>query len=143
MTQRFWEDVREGETLAGFSLALTPTRMALQVSGSQDFYPIHHDPDFARAAGHPDIFINTGFIRGLFGRLLTDWSGDGGFVKRLAFQMRRPHFAGDTISVKARVTRAWREGARGAVDLEVWIENPRDGVATPGSATVYLPGRQG
>jgi hypothetical protein len=25
------------------------------------------------------------------------------------------------------------------VDLDVWIENPRDGVATPGSATVYLP----
>lgn len=48
---------------------------------------------------------------------------------------------GDTIAVKGRATRTWRDGAHAAVDLAVWIENPRDGIATPGSATVYLPSR--
>ena len=72
-------------------------------------------------------------------RLLTDWSGADGFVKRLALPMRRPHFLGDRIAVRGRVTRRRRDGDRGAVDLDVWMENPRDGVATPGAATVYLP----
>lgn len=141
MTQRYWEDVADGETVGGFSLPLTMTRMVLQVSGTQDFYPIHHDREFAREGGHADMFINTGFIRAALCRLLTDWAGGEGFVKRLRFQMRRPHLLGDTIAVRGRVIRRWRDGAHGAVDLDVWIENPRDGVATPGSATVYLPSR--
>jgi acyl dehydratase len=59
-----WEAVREGEEIEGFSLELTETRMVAQFSGTQDFYPIHHDRDFARQAGHKDIFVNTAFIRG-------------------------------------------------------------------------------
>jgi len=121
--QRCWEDVAVGDVLDGFSLPLTMTRMALRVSGTQDFY------------------INTGFIRAALCRLVTDWAGDAGFVRRLGFQMRRPHLLGDTIGVKGRVTRKWRDGADAAVELDVWIENPRAGVATPGSATVVLPSR--
>ncbi|MBI4636742.1 MAG: hypothetical protein HY727_10385 [Candidatus Rokubacteria bacterium] len=143
IAQRYWDDVAEGEGLPGFSLELTMTRMVLQVSGTQDFYPVHHDREFARSGGHPDIFINTAFIRAALARLLTDWAGDEGFVRRLAFQMRRPHLLGDTIRVAGRVARRWLDGERAAVDLDVWIENPRDGIATPGSATVYLPRRGG
>lgn len=140
---RYWDDVREGEALEGFSLELTMTRMVLQVSGTQDFYPVHHDRDFARAGGHADIFANTGFLRAALCRLVTDWMGDAGFLSRLAFQMRRPHLLGDILSVRGRVTRAWTEGGRHGVDLDVWVENPRDGVATPGSAIVLLPRRAG
>jgi acyl dehydratase len=124
-----------GEALPGFSLPLTPTRMVLQVSGSQDFYPVHHDRDFARAGGHPDIFLNTGFLRAALCRLVTDWMGERGMLRRLAFQMRRPHLLGDTITVAGRVARR-REG--GLVDLDVWVENARAGRATPGQATVHL-----
>jgi acyl dehydratase len=134
--ERSWRAVREGEELPGFRLDLTATRMALQVSGTQDFYPVHHDPAFARAAGHPDIFVNTAFIRGCLGRLLTDWMGPEGFLKRLAFQMRRPNAAGDTVAVRGRVT---RKGPGGVVDLEVWIENARGEVTVPGTAQVLLP----
>jgi acyl dehydratase len=140
---RYWDDVREGEALEGFSLELTMTRMVLQVSGTQDFYPVHHDREFARAGGHADIFANTGFLRAALCRLVTDWMGDGGFLGRLAFQMRRPHLLGDILRVRGRVTRAWTEGGRHGVDLDVWVENPRDGVATPGSAMVLLPRRAG
>jgi acyl dehydratase len=136
--QVHWEDVAVGDEVKGFSLALTMTRMVLQVSGSQDFYPIHHDREFAQAAGHEDIFLNTGFIRGALCRVLTDWIGRDGFVKRLAFQMRRPNFLGETIQARARVT---GKGADGAVDLEVWIENDRGGITVPGTATVVLPRR--
>jgi len=62
-SQRYWDDVQVGDELPGYELPLTWTRMAAQVSGSQDFYPVHHDPDFARAGGHRDIFYNTGFTR--------------------------------------------------------------------------------
>ncbi len=137
--QRCWEDVADGEELAGFSLELTRTRLALQVSGTQDFYPIHHDTAFARGAGHEDIFINTGFIRACLCRVLTDWIGAEGFVRRLAFQMRTPNFVGETITARGRVR---QKGPEGRVELEVWIENAGKGVTAPGSATVTLPSRR-
>ncbi len=136
--ERHWDEVREGDELAGFSLELDMTRMVLQVSGTQDFYPVHHDQGFARTAGHADIFINTAFIRGCLCRLLTDWMGSDGFLKGLRFQMRRPSFVGDTIAVRGRVT---KRGPEGRVDLDVWIETPKGEVTVPGSAVVILPMR--
>jgi acyl dehydratase len=130
-----WEHVREGEELKGFSLELTMTRMAAQVSGTQDFYPIHHDQDFARQAGHKDIFVNTAFIRGCLCRVVTDWMGADGFLSSLGFQMRRPNFVGETIAVRGRVK---KKSADGRVDLELWIENAGE-VTVPGTATVILP----
>jgi len=130
-----WEHVREGEELKGFSLELTMTRMAAQVSGTQDFYPIHHDQDFARQAGHRDIFVNTAFIRGCLCRVVTDWMGADGFLRSLGFQMRRPNFVGETIVVRGRVK---KKAADGRVDLELWIENAGE-VTVPGTATVILP----
>jgi acyl dehydratase len=139
VSQRCWEEVKEGETLPGFALELTMTRMVQQVSGTQDFYPIHHDREFARSGGHPDIFVNTAFTRAALCRLLTDWVGPAGFVKRLGFQMRRYHLVGDTMHVRGKVVKKYRGDGVGAVDLEIWAENVREGVATPGTATVHLP----
>ena len=50
--QRYWDDVAEGDELTGFDLYLSETKVAEQVSGSQDFYAVHHDRPFARAGGH-------------------------------------------------------------------------------------------
>ena len=138
--QRHWEDVSVDELLDGYSLELTWTRMAEQVSGSQDFYPVHHDPEFARAGGHEDIFYNTGFTRAALCRLLTDWHGPQGWLRRLSFQMRKMHMPNDTIRVKGTVT-AVREGedGMGEVDIDLWIENDRVDIATPAEATVLLP----
>ena len=133
--ERSWDDVQEGEELVGFSLALTATRMVLQVSGTQDVYPVHHDPAFARAAGHPDIFLNTAFIRGCLCRLLTDWMGRDGFLKSLSFQMRKPNLMGETIAVRGRVKKK-RPGGR--VDVEAWIETA-GGVSVVAVARVLLP----
>ena len=130
-----WGVVREGEELKGFSLELSATRMVAQVSGTQDFYPIHHDREFARQAGHKDIFVNTAFIRGCLCRVVTDWLGADGSLTSLGFQMRRPNFIGETIAVGGRVK---RKGPGGRVDLELWIENAGE-VSVPGTASVILP----
>jgi acyl dehydratase len=136
---RVWDDVREGEEIAGFSLELTTTRMVLQVSGTQDVYPVHHDAAFARAAGHADIFLNTAFIRGCLSRLLTDWMGPDGFLKSLSFQMRKPNLMGETITVRGRVKKKRPEGR---VDVEAWIETA-GGVTVVSTASVLLPEKAG
>ncbi len=103
--QVFWDDVDVGHKIPGYSLKIGPTRIALQVSGSQDFYPVHHDLDFAKAGGHPDIFVNTGFMQGCFSRLSCGWIGDDGSLKEYRMEMRSMNIPGDTMSVQSEICR--------------------------------------
>lgn len=140
--QRHWEDVSDGEELTGYTLDLTWTKMAEQVSGSQDFYPVHHDPGFAQEAGHADIFYNTGFTQAALARLLTDWAGTGGWVRKLSFQMRKMNMPNDHLRIKGEVTgKSEGDGSMGEVTIDLWIENDRLGITTPAEATVLLPRR--
>jgi len=139
--QRSWDDVEIGDELPQLSLDITVKRLFLQASGAQDWYPVHFDPAFARKAGHEDVFMNTGFVQAALVRLITDWVGDAGFLKRLAFEMRRQHRPGDTMVCRGRVTAKEERDGQACVDLEVWAENEREGIATPGTATVILPKR--
>jgi acyl dehydratase len=139
--QRYWDAVEVGAELEGFSLDITPRRLALQVSGSQDWYPVHFDAAFAHKAGHPDVFVNTGFLQAALVRVITDWIGDEGFLKRLQFEMRRQQRPGDTMVCKGKVTAMYERDGEALVELQVWAENEREGVTTPGTATVILPRR--
>ena len=49
---------------------------------------------------------------------------------------------GDTMTMKGKVTRKYVENGDHCVECEVWIENQREGVATPGRAVVILPSRE-
>ena len=137
--QRYWDAVEVGAELEGFSLDITPRRLALQVSGSQDWYPVHFDAAFAQKAGHADVFVNTGFLQAALVRVITDWMGDDGFLKRLRFEMRRQQRPGDTMVCKGKVTAKHERDGEALVELEVWAENEREGVTTPSTAVVVLP----
>jgi acyl dehydratase len=136
-----WEDVAVGDELPAVELAVTPKRLHLQTSGSQDWYPVHFDAAFARKSGHKDVFVNTGFIHAALVRVITDWIGGAGFLRRLKFEMRRQHRLGDVMVCRARVTAKAERDGQACVDLDVWAENEREGIATPGEATVILPRR--
>lgn len=139
--QLHWDDVRNGDELPGYELEINVKRLYLQASGSQDWYPVHFDPAFARKAGHEDVFMNTGFVQAALVRLISSWMGDYGFLKRLKIEMRRQHRPGDTMALRGRVVRKAERDGEACVDLEVWAENEREGIATPGEATVVLPRR--
>ena len=47
--------------LAPISLPITLKRCIKWVAATRDFYEVHHDADFARAAGEPDLFIGVHF----------------------------------------------------------------------------------
>lgn len=143
IAERYWEDVCIGEVLPGFSIVLDATAMVLQVSGSQDWNLVHHDTDFARESGMEGIFYNTGWTTGVLGRLLTDWAGRSGWVEKLSFQMRGMNGAGAVVHAHAKVTGKRQENNKALVDLDIFLENDKVGVTTPGKATIRLLSKAG
>lgn len=134
-----WEVVETGQSIHGYSLKIDTKRVVLQVSGSQDFYPIHHDLEFARSSGLPSIIMNTGFTEACFNRLIWTWIGDEGWLRKFKMQMKRPNILGDTIALKGKVARKYIADGEHFIECDIWIENDRDGVTTTAQATVILP----
>ena len=141
LPQTYFEDIEVGDKLPGFSYDLTWTEMVKQVSGSQDFYAVHHDPPFAQSGGHNGIFYNTGWTRANLYRLLADFAGPDGWVRKLHFEMRRMNMADDTIVVSGEVVGKEQTEDGNVVEVELSIQNDREGMATRATGTVLLPSR--
>jgi acyl dehydratase len=134
----YWEDVGEGTDISPISLELTMKRLIMAVCGTRDFYPVHHDRDFARDSGHKDIFVNQMFLQGFLGRCLTDWTGPEGKLRKLSIAMIAPNYLGDTITARGRVTRKYVENDEHKADCEL-VVTKQDGTVTVNSqATVAL-----
>jgi len=106
-----------GATIDRVELEITYRRMIINVAGSWDFYAGHHDRDYARQQGHPDVFANTSLFLSFADRVITDWSGPGTRIARRKLTMRLPVHPGDTIYGEGEVTRV-RDGR---VDVQLTI----------------------
>jgi acyl dehydratase len=138
----YWEDVAEGTKIPPIFLELTMKRLIMAVCGTRDFYPVHHDRDFARNSGHKDIFVNQMFLQGFLGRCLTDWTGPEGKLRRLSIAMVAPNYLGDTITGGGTVSRKYLENNEHRADCEL-VVTKQDGTVTVNShATVALPSKK-
>ncbi len=140
-----WEDVEEGQPLPSFNYELSLLRLVAFVRATGLYDYVHFDGDYARAAGARDAFISTPHVAGLFGRLLTDWSGPSGEIRSLTFSMRTQSCTNDMLAVSGRVGRRYR-GQDGAclVDLvDLNIGHALAAHAATATATMALPSRSG
>jgi acyl dehydratase len=71
--------------------------------------------------------------------LVTNWMGDAAFLKRLRIEARRFNIMGDCTWLKGKIVKKYIKNKHALIDLEVWGENQRGEVTTPGLATVILP----
>ena len=104
---------------------------------------VHWDPAWAAKAGSPAIYDYGRMRETWLIHLCTDWMGDNAWLWKLDCEFRQFNYVGDTHWMKGRVVRRYRDELAGpAVDLEIWGENQRGDVTTPGHATVLLPSRE-
>ena len=54
--------------------------------------------------GSPDIFMNILTTNGLVGRYITDWSGPGGFLRKVDIRLGAPNYPDDTMTLTGQVT---------------------------------------
>jgi acyl dehydratase len=138
--QRYWDDVVEGESLAPLSFPLTIYRLVMAAGANRDFNAIHHNSDYARATGAPDMYANNLLLQGMWERTVRQFIGLAGVIRRQSgFQMRVFNTVGDTVVVKGRVERKWREADAAFVELSLWSENAKGVSVGPGRIVATLP----
>jgi acyl dehydratase len=123
------------------SLEVTTKHLVKWAGAVGDFYEIHYDKDYAHAVGLPTVIVHGPMKAALIARLMTEWIGERGVLRKLTCQHRGMNTPGETIVCKGRVARKYTEGGENLVECEVWVENEEGKISAPGRATVSLPSR--
>ncbi|MGM7697797.1 FAS1-like dehydratase domain-containing protein [Microbacterium sp. A84] len=101
----------------------------------------HHRESVAKNVGVPGTYDYGPQRSAWMASLVTNWAGDAAFVKRVRTQMRGFNIMGDSTWCKGKVSAKYIKDGHALVDLEIWGENQRGEITTPGMATVILPSR--
>src|SRR4051812_37014649 len=87
-TRRYIEDVEVGDPLGPLKIETTVMQLVEYAGTSRDFNIIHHDRDFAKSVGLPDIIVQGSLKAGFLARLVDEWMGEAGRLRRLAVKYR-------------------------------------------------------
>ena len=129
-------DIVVGAQLPVISMPITLQRLVMEAGANRDLSLIHHDKDVAQSTGAADAYMNTFFILGLFERLLREWMGARGKLKKIgALQMKSFNVVGDRVCCKGRVIGKQDDGT---VSLELMMENDQ-GTTVTATAVVSVP----
>ncbi len=141
MAQVYFEDVSTGQEIPKLAQNCDSQRLVFWAAGSGDYYQIHYDKDFAQNTGLPDRITHGALKHALLGRLLDEWSGDGGRVLRVACSYRGMDMIDKDVTCRGVITGKRQEDGSNLVDLDVWTEDPDGKKTTPATAVVELPSK--
>jgi acyl dehydratase len=134
-----WDDLSIGTEAPLREIGpLTRTDFVRYQGASGDFNPIHHDEEFAQAAGYPSVFSVGMLQAGILATYATDWLGAAN-VRRFGVQFREQVWPGDRLVCSGKVVERHDDGAERTVDLELEVHRINGGAAIKGWATFAVP----
>ena len=133
-----WHDINVGDEVTPLEIPVTATVIVAGAIASRDFMPVHHDPEFAKKQGSPNMFMNILTTNGLCVRFLTDWAGPEAMVTKLAIRLGVPAFPNDPLRFTGSVT-GKSEGVDGEGFVEIAFKGSNSlGDHVSGTATISL-----
>jgi acyl dehydratase len=133
-----FDQVEVGQEIPSLEHVFDRMDAIVYAGASGDFNPIHVNPYFAKeVAMLPDVIAHGLFNMALLGKMVMDWIGDPGYLRKLSCQFRGMVIPGDKVIFKGRVREKLPDNL---VALDVWAEK-EDGtiVLKDGEAVVYIP----
>ena len=150
--QLYWEDVEVDSEVTTLPKVATSQMLVKWAGASGDFNPLHYENAFAASSGVGKPIVHGALKRQWLIQLMTDWIGEEGTLKKFSCQYRAMDYPramktmteaeeGETWQCKGKVTQKYVEDGEHYVDCNIWVENGKGEVTTPGKATVVLPSK--
>ena len=130
------DDVAVGAEIPEISIPVTLQRLVMEAGSNRDLSLIHHNRQVAQSTGATDAYMNAFFIIGLFERMLREWMGTRGSLKKIgSLQMKSFNVVGDVVQCRGKVTSKQDDGT---VNLDIRMEN-QERVTVSAVAVVKIP----
>lgn len=139
--QLYFEDIVEGAEIPPSENKVRLIEMLRYGAATWSFFLLHLEKAFAERQGFRDANIQGPMYGALCAKMLTNWIGVDGRLKKLGYNVRVMGFPGDTLICRGKVTRKYSDGGANLADCELWMENQHAEKVAGGSATVALPSR--
>ena len=139
--QLYFEDVEVGQEVPPVHKLLTNEMLTRYCGATDDYSRQHYDHLYAVSRGWDTVIAHGLLGTAFLGQMLTDWIGEDGWVRKIGDTYRSPGCPGDTFIGKGKITQKYFQGGEHLVDLDIWIENQKGTLCTPGKATVVLPSK--
>jgi len=139
----YFEDVKVGMEVPSFEQWITPTGEGMNNAGIGQFCESHITSEWAMLSWHTPIAFGRGLHLTLYlGRVMTDWIGPNGVLKKLGSQHRSRTPMGDKLTFGGKVTKKYVKNEENLVECDLWAKNTEGDVKDVGWATVALPSRK-
>jgi acyl dehydratase len=131
-------DINVGDAVTPLVVNLTSTMIVAGAIATRDFMPVHHDPEYARSQGAPDIFMNILSTNAYVARFITDWAGAETFIRNINIRLGVPAIPGQALRFSGEVQDKRDEGDECVVEISVRVANDMGDHAT-GTAVLTVP----
>ena len=140
--QIFFEDVQPGAELVTREYGPLTVIDTVRWAGLQEnTQQLHYDRDWVREHAGLRTFIASGAYRqALLMRMLTDWAGPRGRLRKLSLRHTYSTFEGDTMRFAARAAEKSGDPADPWIRCDVEGTNQEGRRILVGQCTVVLPG---
>lgn len=125
-----FDDVSVGDSLPAVSIEVTYKRICMNAASTWDWFPGHHNPEYARSQGQRTIYLSTLFFHGFVDRGLNEWAGPDALIRRRTISMIRSIYPGQTAILSGKVV-GKREDGGGALSTSSWWSPARTAPACP------------
>ncbi len=141
--QRFFEDVRPGtELMAREHGPLTIIDTVRWAGVQENTQQLHYDRDWVREhAGLRTFIASSAYRQALLMRMLTDWVGPRGRLRKLGIRHTYSTFEGDTMRFAARAVEKSEDPADPWIECELNGTNQEGRQILTGHCTLVLPTR--
>ena len=137
--QTSFESVSVGQAIGPIEIPITLQRLVMEAGANRDLSSIHHDHDAAVATGAPGVYMNTYFIMGMIERLVREWIGLEGRIRKIGpLRMKMFNCVGDTVVFKGRVKQKLEESQEVILDIQ---SETQKGQTVTSQAIVSLPAK--
>jgi acyl dehydratase len=134
-----WEELREGVGPEPLVIGpITRTDFVRYQGASGDMNPVHHDEEFARAAGYAAPLGVGMFQAGVLAAWAAAWLGPDN-VRLTRVRWKEAVWPGDVLTFHAAVARTFEEAGERRVEVSLRCTRQTGGVAVEGSAIFVVP----
>lgn len=131
-----FEDIREGDRLPELRRPMDRETYLAYNRLVKEINPLHFDLAYARRLGFREIVVAGVYTFSFIPKMVEDWMGDAGCIRRIEIHYRNPIYLGNTIVQQARVRKKRAEGDKQWIECEVEVADEQGHPLTGATVTV-------
>lgn len=131
--------LQAGQEIPRLEFGPVTTEILVRWAGvSGDYNKIHYDQEGARAQGLPGVIMHGPFKLALLCRMLTNWIGDQGLIRRIRVRYTAMDLPGDVVSLGGTIQSVKEVEGKQVVSVLLFARNGRGEQTVAGDAEAEI-----